>query len=139
MAKTSIDYGLDTSVVLRLLVGKPLEMSLTAFETVARVRRDGGVVFVSDLVVAEAYFALHTAYQVPKKEALSTLADLLSDGYVEPEPGGCAAEVLNECLTATSKPGFVDRLIHARYRRQGLTMLTFEKAARKLADSVVLH
>lgn len=135
---TSTDIGLDTSVVLRLLVGEPAAQAEAAAAALARVKHGGAAVIVSDLVVMEAYFALHAAYNVPKKEALNALAEMFRSGDVRPEPGGCAQEILNECLTSSSKPGFVDRMIHAQYRNHGAHLATFEKASDKLPDAEVL-
>lgn len=124
----STDIGLDTSVVLRLLIGEPPEQAGAAAEALVLAKRNGGAVFVSDIVVMEAYFALHAAYDVPKKTALIALAGMFNSGDVQPEPGGCAQEILNECLKSPAKPGFVDRMIHTRYRSHGAHLLTFEKA-----------
>jgi hypothetical protein len=39
---------------------------------------------------------------------------------------------------ASARPGFIDRLIHAAYAESECKMATFEKAAGKLADVIVL-
>lgn len=40
---------------------------------------------------------------------------------------------------ATAKPGFVDRLIHGECRSEGHTLVTFEKAAKKLPSTLLLQ
>ncbi len=135
----STDVGLDTSVILRLLTGEPPDQAEAAAEAIVLANRNGASVFVSDTVVLEAYFALQTAYNVSKKAALLALAEMFHSGAVQPEPGGCAKDVLDACLHSASKPGFADRMIHARYRSHGAKMLTFEKAASKLPGTEVLH
>lgn len=135
---TSTDKGLDTSVVLRLLVGEPVAQAEAAADALSRAKHDGIAVIVSDLVAMEAYFALQAAYSVPKKAALKALADMFNSGDVLPEPGGCARDVLNGCLASSSKPGFVDRMIHAQYRNHGARLTTFEKASARLPDTKVL-
>ena len=128
--------GLDTSVVLRLLIGEPKLQAERAWQSIVETRSTGGDVYVSDLVVSEAYFALQYHYRVPKKEALRQLGALFeSKGVVS---AGCAAEVLATPGLQAAKPGFVDRMIHAGYVRELDTMLTFERAARKLARTRVL-
>ncbi len=134
----STDVGLDTSAVLRLLLGEPPEQAKAAAEALVRARVNGASVLVSDIVALEAYFALQTAYRIPKKAALTALAGMFNSGAVQPEPGGCAKEILNACLESASKPGFADRMIHARYRSHGARMLTFEKASSKLTGAEVL-
>jgi hypothetical protein len=84
------------------------------------------------LVVAEAYFALQHHYDVPKKEALATLRRMFGDGEITST--GAAADVLATPNLATTKPGFVDRLIHHGYIDRDGTMATFEQSAKKLPN-----
>jgi predicted nucleic acid-binding protein len=125
-------------VVLRLLVGQPADQPQRAIAFLEAVARRGDRVVVSDLVVAEAYFALHYHYAVPKKEALAALRKMFADGEVRST--GVAAEVLTTggAALATAKPGFVDRLIHGAYVSDGGATATFEKATGKLNAVQVL-
>ena len=133
-----MNVGLDTSVVLRLLVGQPTDQTKRAVEFLESVARRGDRVVVSDLVVAEAYFALHYHYAVPKKEALAALRKMFADGEIKST--GVAAEGLTSAgaSLATAMPGFVDRLIQSAYVSDGGAMATFEKAAGKLEAVQVL-
>jgi predicted nucleic acid-binding protein len=123
--------GLDTSVVLRLLVGKPENQWLRAIEFLETLARQGERPVVSDLVAAETYFALQHHYGVPKKEALQALHDMFAEGEIG--ASGAAADVLDMARLATAKPGFVDRLIHRAYTQGGGAMATFEQSG--LAES----
>ena len=98
----------------------------------------GRRIVVSDLVVSEAYFALHAHYDVPNQEAIAALREVLRSGLVEPADGPAVIEMLEEAARSSSKPGFVDRLIHAQYERLPASMATFERAARRLAGTMVL-
>ncbi len=131
--------GLDTSVVMRLLVAEPESQAERARAFVVELNGLGQTAIVSDLVVAEAYFALHTHYSVPKREAVAALLRLLCSPSVELEPGGNAVAALEAALAGSSRPGFVDRLIHAQYDRIGVRMASFEKASKKLAESILLE
>jgi predicted nucleic-acid-binding protein len=131
-----VKVGLDTSVVLRLLVGEPADQAQRAWQAVVEVRSAGGEVFVSDLVAGEAYFALHHHYAVPKREALRQLRALFASGELVSE--GVAPQVLATPKLASAKPGFVDRMIHEGYLRFLDHTLTFERAAGKLAGARVL-
>lgn len=122
--------GVDTSFVLRLLVGEPQAQALAAVAELDRLSAEGKQIAVSDLVVAETYFALQYHYKVPKKEALKTLKEFL--GAAEVKPLGSALHVLSEPDLSRANPGFVDRLIHADYLAHTSGMLSFEKAAKKL-------
>lgn len=131
-----MNVGLDTSLVLRLLTGEPEEQAQCALQEVETLLKTGTTLLVSDLVTAEVYFALHHHYGMPKAEALSMLAIFFADSGVKSI--GTAAAVLATPNLATTKPGFVDRLIHADYLRTAPAMLTFERAAARLAGARVL-
>ncbi|HET7294243.1 MAG TPA: PIN domain-containing protein [Vicinamibacteria bacterium] len=131
--------GIDTSVVLRLLVGSPPEQATAALTFVKRCRLTGRRVVVSDLVISEACFALHAHYAVPKSEAISALLEMLASGLVEPADGPLVAEVLERVRRAPAKPGFLDRLIHAQYSRVPAAMATFERAGKRLPGTTVLR
>jgi len=130
--------GLDTSVLIRLLIGLPPVQASTAVDFIKKSRIAGRRVVVSDLVISEAYFALHFHYEVPKPEAIAALREVLRSGLVEPADGPAAVEMLEESARSSSKPGFVDRLIHAQYGRLPASMATFERAAGRLAGTTVL-
>ena len=131
-------FGLDTSVVLRLLVGAPHDQAEAALSFVKKNLAAGIKIVVSDLVVSEAYFALHAHYDVPKGEAIGVLLEMLRSGLVEPADGPAILTVLEAAARPPAKPGFVDRLIHAQYGRANASMATFELAARRLSGTVVL-
>ena len=128
--------GLDTSFVLRLLTGEPEEQATLAVKQLDYIVAEGGNVAVSDLVVAEAYFALQYHYNVPKQVALNSLQSFLESPDVVPL--GHSMAVLKEPNLSKAKPGFVDRMIHAVYLNESNGMLTFEKSAKKLPGVTVL-
>ena len=108
--------GLDTSVVVRVLTEDPPDQAAEAAQWITGCRARGEAPWVSDLVVAEAYFALQTHYGVSKREALAALRELLGSGDVTPT--GRALGVLRALEDpAASKPGFLDRVIIPRSRR----------------------
>jgi len=127
-----VTIGLDTSVVLRLLVGQPADQWQKAITYLDTLARRGDRPVVSDLVVAETYFALQHHYNVPKKEALASLRRMFGDGEITST--GAAGEVLAASNLSTAKPGFVDRLIHHGYIDGDGAMATFEQSAKKLPN-----
>jgi predicted nucleic-acid-binding protein len=135
---SSARVGLDTSVVLRLLVGAPADQARAALAFVRRCRSAGKPVVVSDLVISETNFALHAHYEVPKPEAVAALLEMLGSGLVGPADGPAITGVLEAAVSAPAKPRFVDRLIHAQYERMSATLVTFEHAAGRLAGTTVL-
>jgi predicted nucleic acid-binding protein len=131
-----VNVGFDTSVVLRLLVGEPADQFKRAEALLDEIVRRGDRAVVSDLVVAEVYFALQHHYGASKSEALRFLADAFESGEIKPL--GPALEVLKTPGLATANPGFVDRLIHAEYLKVANEVVTFEKASSKLKSMRVL-
>ena len=68
-----MSLGLDTSVLLRLLTGEPAREASLARARLERAYAARERVVVTDLVLAEAYFALHYHYGIAKEEARSHL------------------------------------------------------------------
>jgi len=131
-----VKTGLDTSVVLRLLLKQPADQAALAEAFLDELSRAGRQAAVSDLVVAEVYFALQHHYSVSKRDALLGLRRMFADGEIQAL--GAAAEVLTTDKLASAKPGFVDRLIHRAYTAATGEMATFEKSAGKLKAVRVL-
>jgi predicted nucleic acid-binding protein len=127
-------YAADTSFLLRLLTGDPEAQFQTASTFLEECKKLDHSLEVNDLVLAEAYFALQHHYGFLKEDALQALAKLGS------HPGiifsSNAPKVLN---LASTKPGFVDLLIHGSARANQRKLVTFEKSARKLPETIVLQ
>ena len=133
--KSSKKIGADTSFLLRLLIGEPKAQAEAAVKELDQRFAKGEHLAVSDLVVAETYFALQHHYEVPKQEALDTLKEFLEAPEIVAL--GVTQTVLAESKLGHANPGFVDRLIHADYLASTAGMLSFEKAARKLPKTQV--
>lgn len=132
----AVGLSLDTSVLLRLLVQEPLPLFHLAAQFVEAQLEAQVPVHISDLVLAEAYFALQSFYQLPKADALKAIESFVETSGVTITPSARAVLALPHL--ATAKPGFVDRLIHGSSHAEKRTLVTFEKAAKKLPDTVVL-
>ena len=128
--------GIDTSIVLRLLVGEPESQAKKAIALLDKFTRENKQAAVSDIVISETYFALQYHYKVPKARALNTLHEFLSSGEIVAL--GVAPKVLEHANLASANPGFADRLIHEDYIAKCEGMASFEKAAKKLTATEVL-
>lgn len=126
-----VHAGLDTSVLLRLLVGRPQQQFHTALRFMDAVEMSGKRVLVSNLVIAEAYFACQHHYGISKGNVLKGMDELFANPTFVVHPA--ALQLLAQDGIASAKPGFLDRLIHAEYARFGTLLATFEKSARKLS------
>lgn len=128
--------ALDTSVALRLLTGEPAESAALAAVAVEAEFARGTQFLMTDLVVAECYFALQHHYRVSKERAIQILSEFFRSSPVR--AAGVAASVLETQNLHTARPGFVDRLIHAEATARAEELWTFERADARLAKVRVL-
>ncbi len=133
---TKTHFHLDTSVLMRLLVGAPLNQFRAAASFLEESFADGKVIAVADLVLAEAYFALQSAYGIPKEDAIASLAQFSQAARIDISRH--AREILTHPNLAQANPGFVDRLIHGQAASSKAILVTFEKAAKQLPKTYVL-
>lgn len=126
-----MSLGLDTSIVVRLLVGEPEDQARAARRRIEEALADGERVVVTDLCVAEASHALRHHYDVPPSETRTMLAALLTSGVVESDPPDVAAAV----AAAGRGAGLIDRLLVARHRRAGAKTLTFDRQQARLSGA----
>jgi predicted nucleic-acid-binding protein len=131
-----VSLGLDTSVLVRLLIGEPVESAAKAQARLLDSHRIRQSVIVSDLVIAEAYYALKHHYALDAAHIRRGLLAMLTSGMVQPEPGSAVLAVLQ--AKVPGKAGFVDRLIQARYESDGRTTLTLDKAQAKIGNTELL-
>ncbi len=121
---------------MRLLTGQPLDLATTARSYMAETERAGAKVFVSNLVVMEAYFACQHHYGMSKTAVLDGLMKLLSIPTFVVHPQ--LISLLSMPALASAKPGFLDHLIHAEATTARLPLVTFEKAAARLSHTQLL-
>ena len=128
--------GLDTSVVLRLLMGEPRAQMEIARRRIDRALIAGEQVVVTDLVIAEAFHALRHHYGVPAAVALGQLQEFLGSGVANVDPVTVRETLGSE---ERGRAGVVDRLIVARHRGLGATTATFDRRQARLEGGVLLR
>ena len=121
--------GLDTCIVLRLMVGEPNDQAKRAFCFLEKSHFSGMIIYVSDMVVAESYHALCYHYKVPPVEAAKILADFLASPMVT--PSGHSLTALQEYQGKGA--GLVDRLIRLDLLDLAHEVVTFDKNFSKLS------
>ncbi|MEX2606152.1 MAG: PIN domain-containing protein [Kiritimatiellia bacterium] len=131
-----VSHSLDTSFVIRLLTRDPLPLYQRAAEFLGQWKKGSPGLLVPDLVLAETYFALQHHYIFSKEDALSTLHAFARHPAISVSP--CADKTLALPQLSTAKPGFVDRLIHGTAETAGIPLVTFEKSAKLLPNTLVL-
>lgn len=128
-----MSLGLDTSVVVRLTLGEPVELADAALRRLERARADGESVHVSDIVLAEAYVALQYHYGIPKSDAVGFLRRLADSGMVVIHPRTLAA------LQSSSAGGLADRLIVARHEIEGWKTLTLDRRQARVGQAELIR
>ena len=122
--------GLDTSIILRLLVGEPEEQANVAQAYLTDCYLDGIQVFISDIVVGETYRALIHHYEATKEEAINALLKLLSSPMIS--TSGHAVSILSEYRGIGA--GLMDRLIRMNFLEVAHEVITFDKDFAKLPN-----
>ena len=126
--------GLDTCIVLRLLIGEPAHQAEMAKAFIEDSFSRNATSCISDMVVAESYHALIYHYDVPKKEAIKNLYALLSSPMIATT--GHALSVLSSYHGTGA--GLVDRLIRMDLLDHSYEIVTFDKDFAKLENVQLL-
>ena len=127
-------YGIDTSVLVRLITGRPRETWSQCVERLQALAMSGAEIFASNQVIGEAYVTVQHHYGVSADDARAELSKTLRSGLVAPLNGRSVVAALE----ASGGPGLFDRLIADDYARAGLEVLTLDRrmaalpAARRL-------
>lgn len=116
-------FGIDTSILVRLLTGDPVDGFDACVRSLKKIVEDDAEVYASNQVIGEAYVAVQHHYGVSKADARGALLSVLTSGLVRPLNGH---SVLAD-LKSTTGCGLLDRLIADDYRRIGLTTLTLDR------------
>ena len=117
-------FGIDTSVLVRLLTGEPeADYALCVSKLRALIEDEDAELFASNQVIGEAYIAVQHHYGVSKDEARDGLLNVLRSGLVAPLNGGSALAAID----ARQGAGLLDRLITDDYARVGLPVLTLDR------------
>jgi predicted nucleic-acid-binding protein len=128
--------GLDTNVLVRLLVSDDAAQTRKARELVERCAGRGEQVLVSLPVIVEAEWVLRSRYEMGKAEILALFRDLLAVRELTLENESSIEEAL--FYWQDSRADFVYCLIVAHHRRLGCSRTaTFDARAARLAGFVV--
>lgn len=119
--------GLDTSVVVRLITGQPVDQFARARQRLESAAEAGDEVLLTDLVIGECYFVLRAHYGLGDADVRRALARVIRSGVFRIEPVEAS-----RALDGAGGAGFADRLIHWRYRALGATTLTFDRGQARL-------
>ena len=124
-------YGIDTSVLVRLLTGNPPDTSSHCERELRALARSGAEVLASNQVIGEAYVTVQHHYGVSTADARAGLLHVLRSGLVAPLNGRSVVAALE----ASGGPGLFDRLIADGYARAGLEVLTLDRRMAALPEA----
>ena len=130
-------YGIDTSILVRLITCKPeseYQRTLGALEDLLD-REPHARFCASNMVIGETYAAVHYHYGVTKADTRAALFEVLQSGLVEPLGG---KPVLDVILAADKGAGLADRLIVNDYQHSYHTTLTNDKRMAKVEGARLL-
>ena len=127
--------GIDTSVLVRLVVGEPPDIHAYCLERLSELVAGGVEVFASNLVIGETYVTTQRHYGITKADARAGLLDVLTSGLVVPLNGQAAIDA----LLAAGGPGLFDRLIADDYSRADLETLTLDRQMASLPTTRLLE
>ena len=117
-------YGIDTSVLVRLITALPEpEYRRCQAELARMVEQERAELFASNQVIGEAYVAVQHHYGVSKANARVALTGALTSGLVAPLNGQPVLRALQE----TGGAGLIDRLIAEDYSRTVSETLTLDR------------
>jgi len=122
-------YLLDTSIIIRFLVGDNEEHLKKSTEYFKQIELGSMKVEILSDVLMEAFFVLTKFYKLPKIEVISDLKTILSlEGVVNKDK-----VILFEALSIIENKNidFVDALICAKCKLQNYEKLSFEKDLNK--------
>jgi len=127
-------YGIDTSVLVRLLTGEPPDTFSYCERALRTLAESGAEVLASNQVIGEAYVTVQHHYGVSRTAARAGLLYVLRSGLVAPLNG----KAVFTALEAAGGPGLFDRLIADDYARADLHVLTLDRKMAGLPDAQLL-
>ena len=127
-------YGIDTSVLVRLLTGTPPDTFSHCERALKTLAESGAEVLASNQVIGEAYVTVQHHYGVSRTAARAGLLYVLRSGLVAPLNG----KAVFTALEAAGGPGLFDRLIADDYARADLHVLTLDRKMAGLPDAQLL-
>lgn len=129
-------YGIDTSALMRVLVGQPKDLAERVNARLTTLIDTGNEIRVSDLAVSEAYYVLQDFYGLTKDEAIDVLSTLTHTiGFALSKE---VTEVLSTPNLAHASPGFIDRVLAFGHIHNDEPVIACEKSFKKLELAEVI-
>ena len=121
-------YGIDTSVLVRLVTAEPERDFQHCIKELRLLIEQDAEIFASNQVIGDAYIVLQLIYGISSDDARSALVDVLTSGLVAP----LHRQTVIPALEASGGPGVFDRLIADGYAHAGMETLTLDRQMAQL-------
>lgn len=120
---------LDTNIILRYLLGDDQRLSLSASETIAKVRDGEQQVAITVAAVIECVFVLQKTHKVPRSQVATNLEEIIRFKGAS----GDDLPLLLDALATYRASNFsiVDAILLATAKRLGGELLTFDQQLAK--------
>jgi predicted nucleic acid-binding protein len=126
-------YLVDTNVLLRFLSGQPPAQAAAARKLFAQAANGDVLLDVSPVIVAEAFYTLHSFYGVERKTAAEKLSLLLQQHGVKLRDADAVFSAL--ALIQSAKVGFADAFLAAAAAEEKVSVASFDRDFDKLGSS----
>lgn len=130
-----MSLGLDTSVLVRLLTGQPVETYVYCVRRLRALMEQGMRVFASNQAIGESYVTTQHHYGFSDSDIRAALLTVLDGDLVSPLNGQA---VLDAIQAPDANPGLFDRLITDGYTQAGLETLTLDRRMARLPNARLL-
>ena len=122
--------GIDTNILVRFLVGDDELQAKKVYNMFKKVEQNKDELFVPLLVMLELIWVLESVYEIPKKEILDSISDLLLMPIFKFEHQPSLQQLVND--EQAGKYELSDLLIAYSAKEQGCqSVITFDKKASK--------
>lgn len=128
----ALRYGIDTSVLVRLVTGEPEQMYVYCLDRLTSLIEDHDAEFVaSNQVIGETYVTVQHHYGMTRMSAKAGLLAAFEIGLAAPLHGDEIISMLQE----SDSPGIFDKLIANDYEHNNLEVFTLDRRMSSLANA----
>lgn len=129
-----LHYILDTNVVVRFLLGEPVEMAESAAALFDQAESGKLELFFEPVVIAESIFVLTSFYKKGRPEVAAVIKGLMESAGVKCSQSAAVIMALNH-YEKTPKAHWVDCYLAGLSEIEGRSVVSFDRDFDKLTGS----
>ncbi|HVY69373.1 MAG TPA: PIN domain-containing protein [Verrucomicrobiae bacterium] len=127
-------FWVDTNVLLHFLTGEPAPQAEAARELFRQAAEGQAVLDISPVIVAEAYYTLHSFYRFEREQAAEKLLLLLQQRGVKLGDASQVTGALERLRTINT--GFADAFLAAGAAKDNTPIASFDRDFGKFKDVI---